>query len=433
MLRPLSFSRREAHLYLHDLEKRYGNISQFRFGPFDVVFLSHPDYIEHMLLNRDIYVKVEEGGMLRHLLGKGLLTSEGDFWLKQRRLIQPIFHKQRLNNFVQQIADATNEMLDGWETHPSSEPLDVYSEMNKVTLDIVGRTMFSTNVKSEFDKVNKAITRMLSAVRDRSRMLRFPLWFPLPSHIRIQRNLQILDDTIQDIINTRRNEKGNFDDLLTMLMDVEDADTAERMTDKQLRDEVLTIFIAGHETTANALAYMLYLLAKNPEAKQKVQVELDALLNPADMTFESLQKLTYTTMVIKEAMRLYPPAWIIVREAATDDIIDGYLVKKGHKVFASPYAMQHSERYWDKPEEFHPERFSPENMKDKPRYAYFPFGGGARLCVGNNFAMMEMQILLALICSRFDFSLPANYKMELTPLITLRPKHGVPLKLVKRG
>lgn len=427
-----SFSiRSSAHVYLQQLEKDYGNISKIKFGPFDVVVLSNPDYIEHMLLHRDTYMKVKEGGMLRHLLGNGLLTSEGEFWMKQRRLIQPVFHKTRLNNFAQKISDATLDMLSSWQTK-QSETLDVYNEMNQVTLDIVGKTLLSTNVKGEFSKVSRAMTLMLTAVTNRSRFMRFPLWFPLPSHMRIQRNLKVLDETISEIINRRRSEKGTFDDLLTMLMEVEDADTAERMTDKQLRDEVLTIFIAGHETTANAMAFTFYLLAKNTDAKKRIQKEIDEVFDGKEITFEKLQKLEYTTMVIKESMRLYPPAWIIVREAATDDVIDGYQIKKGDKVLTSPFAMQRSGRYWQNPDAFMPERFAPDKIKDMPRYAYFPFGGGARMCVGNNFAMMEMQIILAQVCRQYDFSLPDDFKMELTPLITLRPKEGVPLRLVKR-
>jgi cytochrome P450 len=431
LLKPSFHLRGRAHLFLCQLEEDYGNISKVRFGPFDVVFLANPDYIEHMLLHRDTYVKVKEGGMLRHLLGNGLLTSEGEFWLKQRRLIQPIFHKQRLQTFAQKIADATADMLASWKEKETG-PLDVYTEMNRLTLDIVGTTLLSTDVKSDFEKVNRAMTLMLKGVSNRSRVMRFPFWFPLPSHIRIQRNLRVLDATISDIIQQRRSEPGKYDDLLTMLMEVEDADTAERMTDRQLRDEVLTIFIAGHETTANALAFTFYLLAKHPEVMKRVHDELTRVIGSGEITFDKLQQLEYCTMVIKESMRLYPPAWIIVREAVQDDVLDGYHIHKGDKVLASPFAMQHSERYWDRPEEFKPERFAADKIKEMPRYAYFPFGGGARMCVGNNFAMMEMQIIMAKVCQQYNFSLPPDFEMELTPLITLRPKNGVPLRLERR-
>ncbi len=431
LLMPTRNIRKKTHEYLLRLEKEYGEISKIKFGPFTVIYLANPDYIEHVLLNRDIYTKVQEGGMLRILLGNGLLTSEGDFWLKQRRLIQPVFHKQRLERFIQKISESTDEMLGDWEKK-NGETVDVYNEMNRVTLDIVGKTLFSVNVKSEFDKVNSALTKIMTAIRNRSRFMRFPLWVPLPSHLRIEHNRKVLDETISEIINQRKGETGKFDDLLTMLMEVEDADTRERMTDKQLRDEVLTIFIAGHETTANSLAFTLYLLSKNAEAKKKMQQEIDAVIGTGEITFEKLHRLEYTTMVIKESMRLYPPAWMIPREAAKDDVIGGYQIRKGDKVLASPYAMQRSPRYWSNPDAFMPERFTAENMKDMPRYAYFPFGGGARMCVGNNFAMMEMQIVLAKICAQFDFVLPENFELELLPLITLRPKEGVPVKLVKR-
>jgi len=431
LLMPTRNIRKKTHEYLLRLEKEYGEISKIKFGPFTVIYLANPDYIEHVLLNRDIYTKVQEGGMLRILLGNGLLTSEGDFWLKQRRLIQPVFHKQRLERFIQKISESTDEMLGDWKKK-NGETVDVYNEMNRVTLDIVGKTLFSVNVKSEFDKVNSALTKIMTAIRNRSRFMRFPLWVPLPSHLRIEHNRKVLDETISEIINQRKGETGKFDDLLTMLMEVEDADTRERMTDKQLRDEVLTIFIAGHETTANSLAFTLYLLSKNAEAKKKMQQEIDAVIGTGEITFEKLHRLEYTTMVIKEAMRLYPPAWMIPREAAKDDVIGGYQIRKGDKVLASPYAMQRSPRYWSNPDAFMPERFTAENMKDLPRYAYFPFGGGARMCVGNNFAMMEMQIVLAKICAQFDFVLPENFELELLPLITLRPKEGVPVKLVKR-
>lgn len=431
LLHPGNNIRQRAHLYLQQLEKEYGDISRVKFGPFTVLFIANPDYIEHMLLNRDTYVKIKEGGMLRHLLGNGLLTSEGEFWMKQRRLIQPVFHKQRLDAFAKKISAATLDMIAGWKGRHNT-PLDIYNEMNQVTLDIVGRTLFSTNVKGEFTRVSRALTLMLEAVNKRSMFMRFPLWFPLPSHMRIQRNLQVLDETIQDIINKRRGETGKFDDLLTMLMEVEDADTAERMTDKQLRDEVLTIFIAGHETTANAMSFAFYLLAKHPEVQKKVQQEIDNTLTGGDFTFEKLQKLDYTTMVIKEAMRLYPPAWMIVREAAHDDTIGGYEVKKGDKILTSPYVMHRSARHWQNPDAFIPERFAPDKLKAISRYAYFPFGGGARLCVGNNFAMMEMQIILAQVSAQYEFTVAAGFEIDVTPLITLRPKDGVPLILTKR-
>lgn len=433
IFRPKEDLRNETHLFIKQMGDTYGGISAAKAGPFNFVFLSDPDYIEHMFLNRDIYVKINEGGNLKYLLGNGLLTSEGEFWLKQRRLIQPIFHKQRLQTFVQKIADCTNEMMAGWEK-TNSVNQNFYLEMNQVTLDIVGRTLLSSNLKGDFGKINHALTAVLEAVnRKRGRMFRIPQWVPLPSQVKLNRNRKVLEDTITEIIEKRRHETQRFDDLLSMLMEVEDADTHEKMSDKQLRDEVLTIFLAGHETTANAMAFTFYLLAKHPEIKKRVQEEVARVLGAEELTYDLLGKLEYTTMVIKESMRLYPPAWVVVRESTKEDMVGGYQVKFNDKVVVSTYAVQRSKKYWNEPDKFDPTRFSPEKAKNIHRFAYFPFGGGARLCIGNNFAMMEMQLMLALVCRQYDFTLPEGFELEIRPFITLRPKNGIPLIFSKIG
>lgn len=423
--------RTETHLLIQHMGQSYGGISQAKGGPFTFVFLNDPDYIEHMFMNRDVYVKIKEGGNLQYLLGNGLLTSEGEFWLKQRRLIQPIFHKQRLQTFVQSIARCATDMMAGWEATGSVNQ-NFYREMNQVTLDIVGRTLLSSDLKGDFGRVNHALTNVLEAVnRRRGRMFRIPQWVPLPSHAKLARSRKVLEDTVTEIIEKRRQDTRHYDDLLSMLMEVEDADTRERMSDKQLRDEVLTIFIAGHETTANALAFTFYLLAKHPEIKAKVREEAQRVLGAEELSHDLLNKLEYTTMVIKESMRLYPPAWVVVRETSREDTLGGYRIAYNDKVVVSTYAMQRNPKYWVEPEKFDPERFSPEKAKQIPRFAYFPFGGGQRLCIGNNFAMMEMQLVMALVCSQWDFTLPANFEVEVQPYITLRPKGGIPFTFTR--
>jgi len=425
-------SPKESLIMLQSLEQKYGDVAGFRFGPFDVTFVANPDYIEQVLLNRETYIKINEPTGLRYLLGNGLLTNEGDFWLKQRRLIQPIFHKQRLEFFSSMIADATGEMLAEWEKK-QGRTTDIFSEMNSLTLDVVNRTLFSTNIKGESEKISNAITNILKAFRRRAQFLRVPLWLPVPNHLRIRYYRQVLYETIEKIIGSRKLLTDQPNDLLTMLMEVEDADTRERMTEQQLRDEVLTIFIAGHETTANALTFAIYLLSKHPEAKAKLQQEADEVLKDGKISFEQLGKLEYTTMVAKEAMRLYPPAWIMPRQVAQEDSIGGYQVKKGDMVIVSPFVMHKSSRFWENPDTFRPERFQPEHMRGKPRYAYFPFGGGARLCVGNNFAMMELQIILAKIYRQYDLQVPDNFTIDLFPSVTLRPDSRVPVKVIKRN
>lgn len=422
--------RSDAHLYMHEMEKQYGDISHFRFGPFSLNLVSNPTSIEYVLKNRAKYRKVEDGSMLRILLGNGLLTSEGDFWLKQRRLIQPIFHRQRLQGFAQTMVDSVEKMLSGWQTN-DEKVFDIYPEITQLALDIAGKTLLSTDIKGDFNTIRNSLGLIMLNARRRSRLLPLPLWVPLSAHRIIQQNKKILNDLIIGIINARREDTHKFDDLLSMLMDVEDADTAERFSNQQLLDEVLTLIVAGHETTANAMSFAFYLLAKHPEAKQRIAEEVNTVFHDSNFNSERLPQLEFTTRVIKEVLRLYPPAWIVARGATSDDVIDGYRIKKGKMVVISAYAMHHSDRYWDAPEEFDPNRILPERIKDVPKFAYLPFGGGPRICIGNNFAMMEMQIILSKICPLYNFSLPEGFELELLPLVTLRPKNGVLLKMTR--
>lgn len=413
--------------HFHRTVRKFPSISRAMIGPYHYVNISEPAFIEHVFTHPDIYVKGRDNKILRFLLGNGLVTSEGEFWLKQRRLIQPLFHKQRLQSFVQKISESTLTMLKKWELKTGAVT-DIHAEMTSVTLDIVSQTLMSTEVKGDFKKLNDALLVVMEGMMN---FFRLPAWIPSPRNLKMKKNRAVLFDTIAKIIEERRKTKTVHNDLLTMLMEVEDADTRERMTDEQLRDEVITIFLAGHETTANALSYTFFLLAQHPVVKQRVVEEVKRVIGESEMSFENLSKLEYTTMVIKESMRLYPPVWGITRDAAKEDIIGGYRIKKGDSIAMSPYAVHRLEKYWENPTKFDPERFSPERMKNIHRYAWFPFGGGQRFCIGNNFAMMEMQIVVALACTQFNFSLAENFKLELEPLVTLRPKHGVMMKLEK--
>jgi cytochrome P450 len=417
--------------YFEKNVKEYPGISRVRLGNFHYVHVSEPAYIEHVFLNADKrYIKGRDNRNLKFLLGNGLLTNDGDFWLKQRRLMQPLFHKQRLQGFVATMAECARKLADDWEQNTSGQVTDMHSEMMKLTLDIVSRTLMSTTVSGDFKQVSEAVTTIMQGMFGRTQsLLRMPYWIPTPKHIKMWRHRKLLDELIFGIINQRRSDTGQFDDLLTMLMEVEDADTAERMTNAQLRDEVITIYLAGHETTANALTFALYLLAQHPEIKARIAEEAATLLNAKEINYDNVSRLEYTMRVIKETMRLYPPAWGILRQVGDDDVIDGWLLKKSDSVVLSPYAVHRMEKYWEDPERFDPDRFLPERMKDKPKYCYFPFGGGQRLCIGNNFALIEMQVVLAILCSRFDFKLPENFRLELEATVTLRPKKGLPLRV----
>ncbi|MCW3127231.1 MAG: cytochrome [Bacteroidetes bacterium] len=412
--------------------KEYEDISRLRIGPYYYINVYKPEMIEHIFSDSQLYSKGRENANLKYLLGNGLLTNEGEFWMKQRRLIAPVFHKKRLATFVQQIIDITDQLMDDWEKRGEAE-LDIHAEMTQITLSIVSRTLLSTDASGEFMKISDALGFLMKGLStETTKLIRLPQWMPTPYNLRMAKNRDILNKLIFDIIAERRATGAQNDDLLTMLMEVEDADTAERMTDAQLRDEVITIFLAGHETTANAMSFAMYLMAMNPDAAKRIKEETQKVLAEGPLTFESLMKLDYTTRAVKEVMRLYPPAWIIGREATRDDVMEGYLIKKGDTMMMFPYLTHRNPRYWDDPLRFDPDRFLPERMKDKPRYAYFPFGGGARLCIGNNFAMMEMQLILAMICSKYEFAVPKGFKLELEALVTLRPKGRLPL-IVRRA
>ncbi len=407
--------------------REYNGISRSRLGPRYFVHITNPEFIEHVFTHGDIYVKSNENKELKFLLGNGLLTSGGSFWLKQRRLIQPLFHKQRLTGFVQKISETCDSLIAEWKAS-GSETKDIHEEMTRLTLGIVSKTLLSTDASADFKQVSHALEILMKGLGKRSvRLVKFPYWVPLPSHFEMRRERKILDDTVQQIIAARRADKSQYHDLLTMLMEVEDADTSERMTNEQLRDEVITIFLAGHETTANGMAFALYHIAKHPEVREKIAAEVMRVFKGGPVTFEGLMQLDYTTRVIKESMRLYPPAWIMARLVTQDDVMGEYLIKKGDEIVMSPYCVHRLESLWPEPEKFDPDRFLPENMKNMHRYAYFPFGGGARQCIGNNFAMMEMQIMLACLASQFQFSLVPGFKLEIEPLVTLRPKGGLKL------
>ncbi len=406
---------------------KYPGLSRLKIGPHHFVTVSKPEYIERIFTDTENFSKGKQNFKMRFLLGLGLLTNEGAFWLKQRRLMQPLFHKQRLQGFVQSISQCTLEMLNDWDSRKVKQ-LDIHTEMTKVTLGIVSRTLMSTDASGEFKKVSDALEGLMKGLTGRNRsIIVFPYWVPTPMNLQMKSNRKLLWNTIYDIIAERRASTQKFDDLLTMLMEVEDADTAERMTDEQLKDELITMYLAGHETTANAMSFAFYLLAKHPEARQRVADEYRTLAKEGIIDYKDLPKLDYTTRVVKEAMRLYPPAWGILRETLQDTIIGEYMIKKGDNIVVAPYAMHRDPSYWTNPEAFDPDRFLPENIKKQHKYTYFPFGGGARMCIGTNFAMMEMQILLGLIASRYSFAITDDTKLELEPLITLRPKNGLVL------
>ncbi len=436
-LRTIDAMKRNPLELMLDLHKTHGEIVHHTLLNAPVYFFTHPDHVGHILQdNHRNYQRGRDYRRLRRLLGNGLVTNDGDSWLKQRRLMQPAFHRRRIAGFGETMVQETQKMLAQWEAPASSgKPLDVSSEMMRVTLNIVGRVMFGAAVQDDAARLEPLVTMAQREVRNRLyALVDVPEWIPLPGNRRSKNARETIDEVVTRIIAARRqSDASQEDDLLAMLLEARDPETGEPMDDDQLRDEVRTIFLAGHETTANALTWTWYLLAQNPAAAEKLRAELDWVLDGRLPTVADVPQLPYTKMVVEESMRLLPPVWSLSREAIADDEIGGYRIPAGGSVVMSQYLTHRHPDFWDEPESFIPERFSPEQAKARHRFAYFPFGGGPRLCIGNNFAMLEAQLLLAAFAQRYELDLVPEHPVELEPLITLRPKHGVMMTLRPRA
>jgi cytochrome P450 len=409
----------------------HGDVVGMTFGPYRYYLVNDVGGIHRVLVeNAKNYTKSRNYQGLKLVLGDGLVTSEGDFWRRQRRLAQPAFHRDRLAAFAQTMADDTASMLAQWAPQKGKE-IDVHAEMMALTLRIVARTLFSTVVGAEAEAIGRALSIAIHFANDYAEaMVRLPRWLPTPANVRFTRAVKTLDELVFRIIDERR--KGTFEvhDLLAMLMSAMDDTTRTGMTDRQLRDEVMTLVMAGHETTANALTWTWYLLSKAPEIERRLHAEVASVLGGRRPTIDDLPKLRYTAMVIQEAMRLYPPVWAFERQAIEDDVIAGYAIPARSIIAVSPYALHRHRAHWENPEGFDPARFTPERIAERAKYAYLPFGGGPRLCIGNGFAMMEAQIILAMVVQRHRLALVPGRPVEAEPVITLRPKRGLPMTLL---
>jgi cytochrome P450 len=415
--------------------REYGDVVKFKFGPFDYLFLNDPDAIHHVLVdNAKNYTKSRNYQGLKLVLGEGLVTSERETWKRQRKLVQPAFHRERLAGFAGAMVMDTTSMLERWATR-GPEAFDVHEEMMRLTFRIVGRTLFSTDVEADADRIGPAVSAAMHYANDYAEsIVRMPQWLPTPANIRFKKVMRTLDDLVLRIVAERRATKGTAqpNDLLTMLMEAHDDETHDAMSDRQLRDEVMTIILAGHETTANLLTWTWFLLSSHPDVERRMHDEIANVLGDRAPTLDDLPKLKLVKMVIEESLRLYPPAWAFERQAVADDTIAGYPVRAKTIIGMTPYALHRHPRYWENPEGFDPERFTPERSEGRPRYAYLPFGGGPRFCIGNGFAMMEAQILVAMIAQRHRLQLVPGHPIVLDPTVTLRPKHGVKVTIERQ-
>jgi cytochrome P450 len=411
--------------------RTYGDFVPFRIVHHRAFYVFHPDAIEEILVTkaRD-FTKSIALRLLTPILGNGLLLSDGDFWLRQRRLVQPGFHRQRVAGYGEVMAAYAEEMLAAWK---DGATLDAHDEMMKVTQAIVAKTLFDANVGGTSTEVSDAVETSMKDFFARLRnFVPVPSWVPTPGNLRARRAVEQLDAVVYRMIAARRKSGEDRGDVLSMLLHAQDADDGTRMTDKQVRDEVMTLFLAGHETTAVALSWTWYLLAQNPRVEAALGEELRTVLNGRAPTVADLPKLRYTAMVIDEAMRLYPPAYALSRQVVRDTEIAGYAIPARAAVVMPAWVTQRDPRWFDSPEEFRPERWADDFAKKLPRFAYFPFGGGPRQCIGNTFALMEAVLLLAAFARRFRLELVPGQQIRPVPYVTLRPEPGIRMVLRRR-
>jgi cytochrome P450 len=408
--------------YFTGIIREYGDLVGLRIFNFRILLLNHPDHIEDVLVNHPR--KFIKGRVLqanKRVFGRGLLTSEGDFWLRQRRLAQPAFHRARIAGYASTMVEYTERLLHEWQ---DGEERDIHKEMMRLTLHIVGKTLFDADVEGDAQDIGKSMELLLEFGADFRRTLFVPQWLPTPTNIRVERAIRQIEKVLYRMIAEKRASGRDAGDLLSMLLAAQDED-GSRMTDKQLRDEAITLFLAGHETTANTLSWTWWLLAQNPAVEAKLHAELRNVLAGRAPSLDDLPKLVYTNHIITESMRLYPPAWGTARTAIEDHEIAGYAVPKGSGVSFAQWTVHRDARWYDAPDEFRPERWEGDLLKRLPRFAYFPFGGGPRQCIGNAFALMEAALILATIAQQYRFRLVEGHPVVPLASITLRPRYGI--------
>jgi cytochrome P450 len=443
------------------ISQEYGDISYFKLGPKQHVYLiNNPDYIEKVLIyDHRNFKKGKRLQVAKNILGEGLVTSEGDLHNRQRRLIQPIFHPRQITTYAKIMTDYAIRFRDRWK---NEDTVDISQEMMELTLGIICKSVLNYDVELEAKQVGKALT----TIRNYSRRLQSPVGhvldkIPILPAPRGARNAKMeLDSLVYGLISERRHQQeesdnNGYDDLLSRLLEAQDSnltgpaspDSAQsssngKMSDKQVRDEVMTIFIAGHETTANALTWTFYLLSQYPDVEKKLHDEIDSILGGINRknghgitkipTADDVPKLQYTEKVLRESMRLYPPVWTMGRYVENDYHVGQYTIPAGSSILMSQYVMHHDPRYYEEPEQFNPDRWTAKFKTDLPRFSYFPFGGGIRGCIGEPFAWMEGILIIATIAQKWTMRLVPGQRIKLDPAITLRPKHGIKMKLIRR-
>lgn len=419
---------------LCDWQREYGDLVGFKIGAQQFYLFSHPKFIEEALIKQsEVFVKLYDPQKPRGLelvLGQGLVTSKGELWQKQRRLMQPVFQRKNLSGLLPQFAAAGEQMLERWRQLGNGAEVNLSNEMMRLTLEVITQTMFGTSVLDKVEQIAPALDTVLRfAAKSLMSPISIPLAVPTPSNIAFKKAMAFLDEIIYSIIEERRVRSSANADLLDMLLEARDEETGEPMNPKQIRDEVITIFSAGHETTSNLLTWTLYLLAKHPTVVDKLRQEIAEAARDKRLELDDLPNLIYTKAVLNESLRIRPPVGVMMRKIRRDTEIHGYTLKAGSLAIFSIYNVHHHPNLWSEPEQFNPDRFlTAENR----RHSFMPFGAGERICIGNHFALLESQLLLTLIIQEYDFELINKAEPEIEMVISVRPKGGLPVRIRER-
>jgi cytochrome P450 len=426
--------RRDPLRVFMDAALQCGDVAYLKIGSRRGYLITNPSDVRHVLQdNAQNYRKSPLYEKLRGSLGDGLLTSEGAFWLRQRRIAQPAFHRHRIAAMAGVMADAAAETAAQWDTLAAHRnPVEIGNEMMRLTRTVVLRALLGGDLGPFGATIDAAWASLNQHISDRFWSLGIAERLPTPKTRRFHAARIVLQGAVDHIIRERRRTSTDGGDLLSMLMAARDEETGESMTDLQIRVEVTTFLLAGQETTALALTWLWYLLSQHEQPRRRLAEELDTVLNGRAPQYEDLANLPYTRMVIDESMRLYPPAWGFSRQALEDDSMGGYDLPRGWLVFVTPYVLHRLPAHWEDAEQFDPERFSPARSAGRSKFVYIPFGAGPRQCIGNHFAMIEMLLVVATLAQRFSPRLVPGHPVEPQALITLRPRYGLPMHIERR-
>ncbi len=414
--------------FLRSVAKTYGDFAYFELAGRKIYLINNPEFIKDILItNNRNFSKSKVLKRSKIVVGEGLLTSEGETHLKNRRLIQPLFHNKAIPNYADLMVSETKKFIDKWE---NDSVIDLHNEMMKITQTIVVKSLFGTDLGNKTQELIKSLNFIMNMF---PRLL-MPFseildYLPLPSTIRFKKELKNIDNIIFELIEKRKNNYENKYDLLSILLSSKDEKGNSYFTPNQIRDEVITFFIAGQETTSNSLCWAWYLISQNPEQRKNLYKEVEEVLGKNVPKIDDINKLKYVNNCFKEALRMYPPAWVVSRRVLNDYQLNGYTIPAGADIYMSQFVVHYDNKFYEEPDDFNPDRWEDENL---PRFAYFPFGGGTRRCIGEPFAIMEAVLIIALVAQNFELELEPGFIVEMQPLITIRPKYGMNMIVKKR-